>query len=241
MPSQEVSVFTRPSSANGIAVTALRDRGINIIVGDLRAAASELALHLKGIDILISALGPNAQHDQNRWVDAAKIAGTKRFVPCGFTTIAPRGDVMMIRDEKELVHDHIFRERVPYTIIDVGFWHSISHPRLPSGKADYSLLFPQMPAEIFGDGNAPTLLTDKRDIGRFVARTVKDPRTLNTRVVTWSDQISQNQVWDLMEKLSGESIPRKYVSLQDALEAAGLGTLTRYLDPSLNVSSLTLS
>lgn len=181
---------------------------MSIIVGDVAAPAAELVPHLKGVDIVVSALGPNAQLAQIGWVDAAKEAGVKRFVPCGYTTISPRG-AMIIRDDKELVHDRIFFRHLPYTIIDVGYWHQISFPWLPSGKVDYATLFPTK--EIYGDGNTPTLLTDKRDQGRFTARIIKDPRTLNKRVVTHSDELTQNQVWDIMEKVSGETIPRNYV------------------------------
>jgi hypothetical protein len=123
---------------------------------------------------------------------------------------------MMGRDEKELVHDHIFRLRVPFTIIDVGYWHSISFPSLPSGRGDYAMWIPK--TEINGDGNMPTLLTEKRDIGRYVARIIRDPRTLNKRVVTWSDEISQNDIWSLMERLSGETIPRVYVDDAETLK-----------------------
>lgn len=117
---------------------------------------------------------------------------------------------MELRDQKEVVHDHIFRRHLPYTIIDVGYWHQISFPRLPSGKADYAMLMPN--TQIYGDGHAPNLLTDKRDIGRFVARIVKDNRTLNKRIFTWSDELSQIQIYGIVEKLSGEELERNYVS-----------------------------
>lgn len=66
-------------------------------------------------------------------------------------------------------------------------------------------------AVIHGDGNAPNLLTDLRDIGRFVARIVADDRTLNRYVYTWSDVLSENEIFDLVEEVSGEKIERKYV------------------------------
>ncbi|ETN41807.1 uncharacterized protein HMPREF1541_03744 [Cyphellophora europaea CBS 101466] len=212
-----VIAFTRPASATSPAVAKLRERGVSIRVGEVRAPVADLVPHLKGIDILVSALGPNAQLAQLNWVDAAKEAGTKRFVPCGFTTISPRGGAMLIRDEKEQVHDRIFFQKVPFTIIDVGFWHQLSFPWLPSGKADYAItMFPVK--EIYGDGNAPNLLTDMHDQGRFVARIIKDPRTLNKRVVTYSDELSQSQLWEIAERLSGETIPRNYVSKAEAEE-----------------------
>jgi hypothetical protein len=68
--------------------------------------------------------------------------------------------------------------------------------------------------EIHAGGTAPTLLTDLRDIGPFVARIIKDPRTLNKFVFTYSDVLSENEIFALMEEMSGEKIEqRKYVIL----------------------------
>lgn len=66
-------------------------------------------------------------------------------------------------------------------------------------------------AVIHGDGDAPNLLTDLRDIGRFVARIVGDERTLNRYVYTWSDVLSENEIFEIVEEGSGEKIERKYV------------------------------
>lgn len=171
---------------------------------------------LEGIDTVISAIGPTAQFAQFPLITAAKRAGVKRFVPCGFTTICPPGGVMLIRDDKETVHNEVFKAHLPYTIIDVGFWHQISFPPLPSGKIDYAVALPI--DRLYGDGDQnrdaakKSLLTDWRDVGRFVACIIKDPRTLNKRVVTWADELSQEDIWDVMERFSGEKIPRKYVS-----------------------------
>jgi len=37
---------------------------------------------------------------------------------------------------------------------------------------------------IYAGGTAENILTDKRDIGRLLARTIKDERRLNQKVVT---------------------------------------------------------
>lgn len=64
---------------------------------------------------------------------------------------------------------------------------------------------------IHGDGNAPNILTDLRDIGRFVARIIVDDRTINRYVYTWSDILSENEIFEIVEELSGEKIAREYV------------------------------
>lgn len=114
---------------------------------------------------------------------------------------------MILRDQKEEVHNRIFKHHLPYTIVDVGFWHIISFPDLPSGRTRYAQSF-TLKTTIFGAGDAPDLLTHAPDIGRYVARIVKDERTLNRRVVTWADELSQNEIFDIMEELSGEKLSR---------------------------------
>jgi hypothetical protein len=127
---------------------------------------------------------------------------------------------MQIRDDKEAAYNHIFQFKLGYTIIDVGFWHQISYPRIPSGKLDYSFLSIAPPsATVYGDGNAKNLLTDIRDIGNFVARIVKDPRTLNKRIFTWSDELSQNDTFSIVERLTGETVERVYVSEEEIMKA----------------------
>jgi hypothetical protein len=113
--------------------------------------------------------------------------------------------------KKELVYNYIKQAGLPYTIIDVGWWYQIAFPRIPSGKIDYASLVPNN--EIVGDGNTPNALTDLRDIGRYVAKIIVDDRTLNKMVFTYNTVLSPNQVFDLLEKISGEKIERQYVCL----------------------------
>lgn len=94
---------------------------------------------------------------------------------------------------------------LPYTIIDVGFWYQISFPPLPSGHIKHAT-FDIIPAQIHGDGEAPTLLTDLRDVGKFVARIIDDERTLDRYVVTYGDVLSEKQIINTLEELSGEKI-----------------------------------
>lgn len=166
-------------------------------------------------EIIISAVDNQGYEDQSRLAVAAKAAGVKRFVPCGFTTVAPAGGVMTLRDGKEVAYQDILKLKLGYTFIDVGFWHQISYPSVPSGRLDYSLLFAEPVAAIYGDGNAPNLLTDIRDIGSFVARIIKDPRTLNKKVFTWGDELTQNEIVAIVEKVTGKTVPRKQVSHAD--------------------------
>jgi hypothetical protein len=85
----------------------------------------------------------------------------------------------------------------------------LSSPRLPSGRIDYALPFPN--DRILGDGKAPSARTHIKDIGRYVAKVIADPRTLNKSVFTYSEVLTSNEVFNIVERLSGEDLERKYV------------------------------
>jgi hypothetical protein len=65
----------------------------------LKAPEEHLIEALSEIDVVISCVGPAEQQDQIPLAKAAKKAGVKRFIPCGFITVAPPGGVMWLRDE----------------------------------------------------------------------------------------------------------------------------------------------
>jgi len=206
---QEVGCIVRPSSADRPSTQKLRDRGLKVVVGDLEGSVDSLADVIRGYDIIISAISAENQLPQSNLVEAAAKVGVKRFVPCAFITVAPPGGAMELRDMKEKVYQSLWYHHIPYTIIDVGFWHQISFPRVPSGRLDYASVRPL--TEVYGGGNIPNVLTDRRDIGRYVARIIGDERTLNHKVVTYSDSLSQNQIFQLIEEKTGEKVETQLV------------------------------
>ena len=119
--------------------------------------------------------------------------------------------IAFVLAQKEVVYNHVKQLVLPFTIIDVGWWYQIAYPRLPSGKIDYSMNTAN--DEIIADGNIPTALTDLRDVGRYVARIIRDDRTLNKYVFAYNVVVTQNEIYQLLEHISGEKIERHYVSL----------------------------
>lgn len=89
----------RPRSVQKPAIVSLQERGVQIRKCDLKGSEETLAAALTGIDVVVSCVGPAEQQDQIPLAKAAKKAGVKRFVPCGFITIAPPGGIMWLRDE----------------------------------------------------------------------------------------------------------------------------------------------
>ncbi|KAJ6473264.1 hypothetical protein C8R45DRAFT_835349 [Mycena sanguinolenta] len=221
----DVEALVRPTSADKSAVKALADRGVKIRVVDIEGPLEALVDALAGVDVLISAIDFKNQLVQISLATAAKKAGVKRFVPCAFITAAPPG-VM-----KEEVYQHIRKLYLPYTIIDVGYWYQLSFPTLPSGRVDYASLFKTKTA-IHNNGGMPNMLTDLRDIGRFVALIIKDARTLNKSVFVYGDLLSENEIFETMEALSGERIERTYVSADEITAARASMAAKLKADPT---------
>ncbi|KAE8162891.1 NAD(P)-binding protein [Aspergillus tamarii] len=216
-PKFEVTALTRPQSLNKPVNAQLQSRGVKIIPADLRGPSEKLVEILTGIDVVISAIYFNSLDDEYPLADAAKAAGVKRFVQSALMIVIPPRGVVSFRDKKEEILNYIQKIRLPYTYIDAGWWHQIMVPRLPSGRFDHILSPAHGDMPITLDGNVRTALSDLRDVGRYVARIIADPRTLNKRVHVYNEVYTQNKVYELVERLTGEKLHRKYISDAEAL------------------------
>lgn len=56
-----------------------------------------------------------------------------------------------------------------------------------------------------------TYIVDNEDIGRFVARIIADPRTINKKVMAAGANLSFNEMFGIAEELTGEKATRKHV------------------------------
>ncbi|KAK0664340.1 Isoflavone reductase-like protein P3 [Lasiodiplodia hormozganensis] len=210
----EVQILVRPSSAEKPAVKKIAERGVKVVIADINGPIEELVSIQKGIDVTVSAIDARSQLSQINLATAAKKAGVKRFVPCAWISVAPPEGVMILRDQKEEVYNHIKRLYLPYTVIDVGFWHQVSFPTsLPSGRFDYAAMMPSN--ELHGDGEQPNIIGDLRDLGRWTAKIIEDERTLNKYVFACSDVLSENQIYSIVEELTGEKLERSQISYEE--------------------------
>ncbi|OLN89065.1 putative pinoresinol-lariciresinol reductase 3 [Colletotrichum chlorophyti] len=204
----DIVAVSRSSSFGSKNNEELRKLGVQVVAGDLKGPEDHLVQILTGVDVVISSITAAALPDQVFLANAAKRAKVGRFIPCFFGTACPPKGVMALRETKEDVLNHIKKIYLPYTVIDVGWWYQLSPPRVPSGRMDYALLAPMQ--RVFGDGTVPSALTHVSDIGRYVARIVVDPRTLNKMVFVYNEVFTQQQIWSIVEKLSGEGLERNY-------------------------------
>ncbi|KAF3806761.1 Isoeugenol synthase 1, partial [Colletotrichum gloeosporioides] len=221
----EITAIARPSSATNQKYTNLRSRGVKVIPVELTGSEDALVEALANIDVVISTVSVASFKDQVPLARAAKKAGVKRFVPSEFAMVIPPKGVHDLQDmvqmlsssKKTDVLNEIKRLHLPWTVINVGWWYAGFLPRLASGRTDYirpAALFPEQNF-VPGDGEAVCSMVDARDVGRYVARIIQDPRTLNKQVLASNFAPKLNELYGLMEKISGEKIEKTYLSAKD--------------------------
>ncbi|KAI9040529.1 uncharacterized protein KD926_008095 [Aspergillus affinis] len=121
--------------------------------------------------------------------------------------------------EKKTVYAYRKKARVPYTIIDIGVWHEVVIPRVPSGRLDRAAVMGR--TFLVGAGEACCATTAIEDIGRFVASIIVDPRTLSRYVfayvfsIIWQKAIVQF-LYNNWVKGDNESSYTKYLGYLDA-------------------------
>ena len=205
-----VVALARPESAGSDAYKKLARAGATVEAVDF-LNTDALAAALVGTDVVITCILPSARAESESLIDAAHRAGVGRFVPSFFATVAPRG-VMQLREVKEEFLDRCKRLYLPYTVIDVGWWYHIGMPALTSGPLAGAVNIGDV---IIGDGEMRTAMIDQADIGRYVARIITDPRTLNRSVFAYGELTTQNAVWAALEAQLGETVPRETISEAD--------------------------
>lgn len=97
---QSVTSLTRITSVANSANQQLAAKGVHIVGYDLSGLLEDLVRILEPIDVLISCITWEQLDQQIPWIEAAKIAGVKRFVPSEWVGPAPRGVI----DIKDKVH-----------------------------------------------------------------------------------------------------------------------------------------
>ncbi|KAH9925918.1 NAD-P-binding protein [Epithele typhae] len=207
-----VAGLVRPSSLTKPSTEKLRQRGVEIRAGDLKDSMADLKKHLEGVDIVVSCILAMVVLDQKDLIRAAKEVGVKRFIPCDWATPGQRG-IRPMGDMKGEIRDFIVDIGLPHTFIDVGWWMQLFLPLPARSKRE-----PEVHARVnteYAGGTTPTALTDLRTIGRWVARIIADPRTLNHPVLICEDERTQKDAFEIGCRLSGEaeSLAAKRISI----------------------------
>ncbi|KAH8706377.1 hypothetical protein BGZ61DRAFT_493287 [Ilyonectria robusta] len=167
-PEYEIAALIRPESFEKASSAALRQRGVKTVPADLQGSQEHLVSALTGQNVVICILPPDSTLDQIPLASAALKAG------------------------KEDVINHLKKIYLPYTVIDIGFWHEVMIPRIGSEKLNHVALYS---TSFFVDqGLAPCATTHIDDAGRFVARIIGDSRTINSLVFAYGEITNQKDV-----------------------------------------------
>ncbi|KAI8214738.1 hypothetical protein K4K53_011863 [Colletotrichum sp. SAR 10_77] len=221
-PCFEVTALVRPSSMSKPAYAKLAQRGVEIVAIDLEGPEVDAARVLEGQDIVIASVPPNALDSQLPLIQASKLANIKRFIPTAFAmALDPNGissvsSMLLISLQKEKIYNELERCGISYTIIDVGWWYNGFIPEVPSGKTNHAIALPDFLRNLIpGDGNMETYVINNEDVGKFVARIIVDPRTVNKRVMAAGASMSFNEMFAIAEELTGDTVTRKHVSAEE--------------------------
>ncbi|KAH9305673.1 hypothetical protein KI387_010077, partial [Taxus chinensis] len=189
---------------------------------------------LKQVDVVISALsggggGGFLRHhilEQLKLVEAIKVAGNiKRFLPSEFgmdpdilvDALEP-GNITF--SDKRKVRRAIEAAAIPHTYVSANMFAGFFAGSLAQSSG--RLMPPPHQVLIYGDGNVKGIWVDEDDVGIYTIKTIDDPRTLNKTLYIRPplNILSQKEMVEIWERLSGKSLEKTHISSQDFL--AGL-------------------
>ncbi|KAL1192901.1 Pinoresinol reductase 2 [Cardamine amara subsp. amara] len=200
--------------------------GAHLIEGSFSDHQS-LVSAVKQVDIVVSAMSGVHFRTHNilvqlKLVEAIKEAGNvKRFIPSEFgmdpTRMAhaiPPGSETF--EQKLEVRNAIEAAGIPHTYL-VGACFAAYFVGNLSQMG--TLVPPKQKVDIYGDGNVKVVFIDEDDMAKYTAKTLNDPRTMNKTVfVRPTDNIlTQLDIVQIWEKLTGKELDKTYVSANDFL------------------------
>ncbi|KAI3532382.1 isoflavone reductase family protein [Colletotrichum filicis] len=186
----EVTALARPSSIKKPELVEFAKRGVHVKAIELDGPTEAISEVLTNMDVVISCLTLFTFQEEMNLIEASSKVNKQEFV------------------------DRIWDLHLPYTIIDVGWWYQLTLPALPSGRFR-PMVEEYCTTRVIGDGNTPWALTSNRDIGNFVSRIIADPRTLNKMVFAYGEVKTQNEAFDILEKVSGETVTRESMTKEE--------------------------
>ncbi|KAH6760889.1 pinoresinol reductase 1 [Perilla frutescens var. hirtella] len=182
---------------------------------------------VKQVDVVICTMSGVHFRSHNlllqlKLVDAIKEAGNiKRFFPSEFGIDPAQMEQAMepgrvTFDEKMKVRNAIQEAKIPYTYVSANCFAGYFVGNLSQMK---TLVPPKHKLLIYGTGNAKAVFMDEDDIATYTIKSVDDPRTLNKTVYLRPPEniLSQRELVEKWEKLSGKTLEKITISEQDFL------------------------
>ena len=210
-------------STNSFAVTVLSRSSSKSTypesVHDVRISdqpsTEELVKVLRGQDAIVVVFAGSNDDLQIQYADAAAQAGVQRFIPADFGSCdssSPRAlELIPLYRAKQKVRQHLQKlastSSLSWTSLVCGHFFDWG---LTTGLLQYDLK--NRKALVFDDGDVKFSATTTETIAIATVRVLqKDEETKNRMLYIQSVCVSQNEILQSLERLSGNSWERKYV------------------------------
>ncbi|KAK6137245.1 hypothetical protein DH2020_029016 [Rehmannia glutinosa] len=201
-------------------------QGARLIEGSFSDHRS-LVEAVKQVDVVICAMSGVHFRSHNlllqlKLVDAIKEAGNiKRFLPSEFGLDPAQMEHALepgrvTFDEKMIVRKAIEEAKIPHTYVSANCFGGYFVGNLSQME---TLLPPKHKVLIYGDGNVKAVFMDEDDIATYTIKSIDDPRTLNKTLYLRPPEniLSQRELIEKWEKLSGNTLEKITISKQDFL------------------------
>ncbi|MDR3435531.1 SDR family oxidoreductase [Telmatospirillum sp.] len=205
-------------SSDPAKVAALRDAGVETVIGDLKDPAS-LATACNGVPVVLSTASSTLSHEEGdtiesvdrqgqlSLIEAAKAAGVGHFI---FVSFPEDSTSFPLQDAKRSVETALRHSGMDFTILHPTHFREIwLSPALGFNPAEGRV-------RIFGDGKGTISWVGLEDVAAAAVAALDNPKALNrTFPLGGRRSLSMSGVVELLEKTAGRSFEREIVPLAD--------------------------
>ncbi|KAJ6946686.1 isoflavone reductase [Populus alba x Populus x berolinensis] len=223
-------VLQRPETGLDIdklqLLLSFKKQGARLVEGSFSDQQS-LVEAVKNVDVVICTMSGVHFKSHNilmqlKLVDAIKEAGNvKRFLPSEFGmdparmehALAPGRETF---DQKMIVRKAIEDAKIPFTYVSASCFAGYFVGNLSQLE---TLTPPKDKVCLYGDGNVKAVYMDEDDIATYTIKAIDDPRALNKTLYLRPPEniLSQTQLVEFWEKLSGKKLEKIIISGEDFL------------------------
>lgn len=220
----DVHALVRPATRlDSEKMKPLEAVGATIHEGDLKDYDSLLKA-CKAVDNVISVVNWQSG-DERTLVRAVKDADVKRFIPSAFGLdfdMAAPGSCLVF-DNFSAVYKSIQAARIPYTLVHANgffnYWVSTLGDMTKLGKE-----LPPTEVNVYGDGNVKGVFVSESDVASVTVRALNDPKMQDKAIQITPNTMTQNEIIDVWEKMSGRSVRKVKVTSDHVSNIIGSST-----------------
>lgn len=213
----EIHALVRPETRKDAKkMRGLEAAKAKVHEGDLKNYDS-LVKACQAVDNVVSMIGSMQIGDEMPLIKAVKEAGVKRFIPSDFgldpAATGPKSCVVF--DGKSMMHKAIKEASIPYTFVHTNGFFSYWVMTLGDLTKIMGGKLPPAEVNIYGDGNVKGSFVSTSDIAAVTARVLNDSKMQNKEVRIIANTMTQNELVNLWQKMSGKSVKKVPVSAED--------------------------